>query len=53
MKTFSDYWQQLDWDDITLRLNSKTCEDVETALSHHTLNLDDFMALISLLADII
>ncbi|MFU9004488.1 2-iminoacetate synthase ThiH [Proteus sp. TSJ240517] len=47
MDTFSDYWQQLDWDDITLKLNSKTNADVEAALNRHSLTLDDFMALIS------
>ena len=46
MDTFSDYWQQLDRDDITLKLNSKTNADVEAALNRHTLTLDDFMALI-------
>ena len=25
MKTFSDRWRQLDWDDIRLRINGKTC----------------------------
>ncbi|MDU7605972.1 MAG: hypothetical protein E7K42_08490, partial [Escherichia coli] len=24
MKTFSDRWRQLDWDDIRLRINGKT-----------------------------
>lgn len=24
MKTFSDRWRQLEWDDIRLRINSKT-----------------------------
>ncbi|MBS9434429.1 2-iminoacetate synthase ThiH [Photorhabdus hainanensis] len=44
---FSYRWQQLDWDDITLRINSKTAQDVERALSSNKLNLDDFMALLS------
>lgn len=46
-KTFSDRWQQLDWDDLTLQLNSKTARDVERALSADTLTTTDFMALIS------
>lgn len=46
-KTFSDRWQQLDWDDLTLQLNSKTTRDVERALSADTLTTTDFMALIS------
>ncbi len=29
MKTFSDRWRQLDWDDIHLRINGKTAADVE------------------------
>lgn len=29
MKTFSDRWRQLEWDDIRLRINSKTAADVE------------------------
>ncbi len=45
--SFSYRWQQLDWDDITLRINSKTAQDVERALSSNKLNLDDFMALLS------
>ena len=28
MKTFSDRWRQLDWDDIRLRINGKTAVDV-------------------------
>ncbi|KJF77045.1 thiamine biosynthesis protein ThiH, partial [Morganella morganii] len=46
-KTFSDRWQQLDWDDLTLQLNSKTARDIERALSADTLTTADFMALIS------
>lgn len=30
MKTFSDRWRQLDWDDIRLRINGKTAADVST-----------------------
>lgn len=44
---FSQHWQQLDWDDLTLRLHAKTAADVERALSCDTLTLDDFMALLS------
>lgn len=33
MKTFSDRWRQLDWDDIRLRINGKTAADVERALN--------------------
>ncbi len=34
MKTFSDRWRQLDWDDIRLQnINGKTAADVERALN--------------------
>lgn len=45
--TFSQRWQQLNWDDISLRINSKTADDVEHALGAPKLTRDDFMALIS------
>ena len=32
MTTFTDRWRQLNWDDIALRINSKTQADVERAL---------------------
>lgn len=44
---FSNRWQQLDWDDITLRINSKTAGDVVDALNAEKLTRDNFMALIS------
>lgn len=47
MKTFSDRWRQLDWDDIRLRINSKTAADVERALNVSQLTRDDMMALLS------
>ncbi|SQB36538.1 thiamine biosynthesis protein [Citrobacter koseri] len=47
MKTFTDRWQQLDWDDIRLRINSKTAADVERALNATQLSRDDMMALLS------
>lgn len=33
MKTFTDYWRTLNWDDLRLRINSKTAADVERALN--------------------
>ncbi len=45
--SFGYHWRQLSWDDITLRINSKTSQDVERALGSNKLNLDDFMALLS------
>lgn len=47
MKTFSDRWRQLDWDDIRLRINGKTAADVEHALNASQLSRDDLMALLS------
>ena len=32
MSTFTERWRQLSWDDIALRINSKTAADVERAL---------------------
>ncbi len=48
MKTFSDRWRQLDWDNIRLRINGKTAADVERALNvSQSLTRDDMMALLS------
>lgn len=47
MSNFSDYWQQLDWDDTSLRIHSKTAQDVERALAADRISREDFMALIS------
>lgn len=47
MKTFSDRWRQLDWDNIRLRINGKTAADVERALNVSQLTRDDMMALLS------
>lgn len=47
MQTFSDYWRTLDWDDIALRIHSKTDKDVADALNHPHRTLDDMMALLS------
>lgn len=47
MKTFSDRWRQLEWDDIRLRINGKTAADVERALAAKQLTRDDMMALLS------
>lgn len=47
MKTFTDRWRQLEWDDIRLRINSKTAADVERALNASRLTREDMMALLS------
>ncbi|CAK9887036.1 MAG: 2-iminoacetate synthase [Candidatus Erwinia impunctatus] len=45
--TFNHHLTALQWDDISLSINSKTSRDVERALSSRKINRDDFMALIS------
>lgn len=47
METFTDRWRQMDWDDIRLRINSKTDADVARALNARALSRDDLMALLS------
>ncbi|SUG58019.1 thiamine biosynthesis protein ThiH [Salmonella enterica subsp. diarizonae] len=47
MKSFTDRWRQLEWDDIRLRINSKTAADVARALNASHLNREDMMALLS------
>lgn len=44
---FYDELQQYDWEATTQAIASKTAADVERALSHDRLTVDDFMALIS------
>lgn len=44
---FSEELLKYDWDETTARIMSKTQADVETALNKASLNVDDFMALIS------
>jgi len=47
MADFETRWRQLDWDDIGLRINSSTAQDVEQALNADRLTPQDFMALLS------
>jgi 2-iminoacetate synthase len=47
MSTFTERWRQLNWDDIALRINSKTAADVERALHARHLTREDLMALLS------
>ena len=47
MATFTDRWRQLNWDDIALRINSKTSADVERALTARHVTREDLMALLS------
>ncbi|ELY2498560.1 2-iminoacetate synthase ThiH [Cronobacter muytjensii] len=47
MKTFTERWRTLHWDDIRLRIHSKTGRDVERALAATHPDRDDMMALLS------
>lgn len=47
MITFTERWRQLDWDDIRLRINSKTAADVERALQTRQPGREEMMALLS------
>ncbi|EMH4164776.1 2-iminoacetate synthase ThiH [Pluralibacter gergoviae] len=47
MNTFTERWRQLDWDDIRLRIHSKTAADVQRALNARQTSRDDLMALLS------
>jgi 2-iminoacetate synthase len=51
MATFTERWRQLDWDDIRLKIHSKTTADVEHALAARQFTRDHFMALLSPAAD--
>ena len=44
---FSDELEKISWEETTARISAKTAWDVETALSKDTLDVDDFMALVS------
>lgn len=44
---FSEVLDKISWDETTERIKSKTSRDVEDALGKESLNVDDFMALIS------
>lgn len=49
--SFVDQFKQLNWDDISLSIYSKTSADVERALSKNKRDLEDFKALISTAAE--
>jgi tyrosine lyase ThiH len=51
MSTFTQRWRELEWDDIRLKIHSKTAADVEQAMSARQPSRDDFMALLSPAAD--
>lgn len=47
MKSFISRWETLEWDDISLRIHSKTAADVERALNASRPGPEDLMALLS------
>ncbi len=47
MKTFTQRWQNLGWDDTGLRIHAKTAADVERALGAAHPDINDMMALLS------
>lgn len=47
MSDFIARWEQLHWDDIAMRINSKTAADVERALNAPRVGREDLMALLS------
>lgn len=48
---FSEYLSQFDWDETTESIHAKTAADVEAALRRPRCTVDDFMALISPVAE--
>lgn len=50
-KMFSDYLKNISWDETTRAIYSKTEADVRRALSSNHCSIDDFMALISPVAE--
>lgn len=47
MTTFTERWKALEWDDVRLRINSKTTADVERALTCARHGREEMMALLS------
>ena len=47
MTAFTEIYQQLDWHELMLQINSKSPQDVEKTICSDKLSLNDFMALIS------
>ncbi|EXU76708.1 MULTISPECIES: 2-iminoacetate synthase ThiH [Erwinia] len=47
MKSFITQWEKLDWDDIRMRIHSKTAADVERALNAPRVGREELMALLS------
>nr|WP_154325456.1 2-iminoacetate synthase ThiH [Pantoea sp. 201603H] len=47
MSSFVTNWEALDWDDIGMRINSKTAADVERALNAPRVGREELMALLS------
>ncbi|KYN87756.1 thiamine biosynthesis protein ThiH [Vibrio cidicii] len=49
--SFVECFNQLNWDDVSLSIRAKTAKEVELALSKEKLDLEDFKALISPVAE--
>lgn len=47
MAAFTEIYQQLDWHQLVIQINSKSPQEVEKAICADRLSLNDFMALIS------
>lgn len=47
MTTFTQHWQQLQWDDVGMRIHSQTAADVERALAADNPGPEEMMALLS------
>lgn len=47
MTTFTPHWQQIQWDDVGMRIHSQTARDVERALVVENPGPADMMALLS------
>ena len=50
-RSFYETIKSIDWNDITKRIYAKTESDVMRALSKKSLDIEDFMALVSPLAE--
>lgn len=50
MSTFNSVFEQYNWDEIQTKIYQSTAQNVEKALNKSKLNLDDFLALISPIA---
>lgn len=47
MTTFTQHWQQLRWDDVSMRIHSQTAADIERALTADNSGPEEMMTLLS------